>query len=415
MAKKGNYNNLDKSPYNELLHRENDLTYHFGGQTPPGGSFQNTNKQVIGSGSDNGTTQTAGGSVVTVALKTEGNATDVWIQNFIRSINWKPKTVGFYIDGKTGYAEFSNIYVAGKAVITSGSIGGFDIGKDYIRDHLDTMGITNTITTPTPLNGNVRYWAGDTYENRDIAPFYVTDTGFLQASNVSITGGIVEVNTLDGIIAQLNLAIANQSWGQSCAFTATSYQNVNWGMGVISFSDGNDYNISAGTTGNISGTKAYVYLDLDISTTAYQKTEDITNTTGPNKAIIAVCTKNSNHSSKATYQLFGGGGGIVIDGGTLTPGSVGYTELMYPPLSDYGNPSSVPSALGQLYIDLTNQDAYIATGTSDINDWRLITVAIYATTSSSATTHSTSSSSSTHSTSSSSSSSSITVSTSSTI
>lgn len=440
MANKKNYNytELDSAPYNGLLQRENDLTYQFATQTPIGGSRQGGPAKVTGSGQDDGTTQTTGGSVATVSLKSDGNATDVWILNFIRSVSWKPKTVGFYINGRTGYAEFANVYVSGTIVVSAGSIGGFDIGSNYIRDHLNTMGMSSDVTggddvrfwagdtfdnratapfrvyesgnifarlgtiggfelgtdyirdagdsmgmSSTVTGGtDVRFWAGDTYANRAIAPFRVLEDGSVEASDITVTGtSAVDVSVLNGLIEQNNLAIANQSWGQSCTFTSVDFDTVNWGTGTISFSDGNDYSISSGTSGNMATSKVYIYFDLDVSTTAYQQSANISDTTGPNKAVIAVLTKNADITKKATYQLFGGGGGIVVDGGTITPGSITYTELAFPPLFGAGAPSSTPGNYGQLYINLSSPyDAYIATGVSTYHDWRKISLTAYVTT-----------------------------------
>src|SRR3990167_6500629 len=65
------------------------------------------------------------GSVMSQPVKSDGDIGDVWIKNFIRSENWKPKSVGFYINGQTGYAEFSNVFVTGNINAVTGSIGGF--------------------------------------------------------------------------------------------------------------------------------------------------------------------------------------------------------------------------------------------------------------------------------------------------
>lgn len=188
-----NYTNND-APYSSLLTREGNLTYQFGGRDAPG---------ARGSGSDDGTTQTRGGSVATVALKSEGNATDVWIQNFVRSVNWKPKAVGFYIDGGSGYAEFANVYISGTIVVATGSIGGFVIGSDYIRDNLNTMGMASTVSGID----DVRFWAGSTFANRLTAPFRVLESGKVIASNVEITGGVIDGGTIEpGTVTYTELA-----------------------------------------------------------------------------------------------------------------------------------------------------------------------------------------------------------------
>lgn len=184
MAKDTDYNKIT-SPYNVLLNRENDLTYQFGRGIQTGDSH-------VGRGSNDGTTQTEGGSVATVALKSDGSAIDIWIKSFIRSVNWKPKTVGFYIDGETGYAEFANIYISGTIVVSSGSIGGFNIGSDYIRDISNTMGMASTVTG----GDDVRFWAGDSFANRAIAPFRVLESGALYVTSGSISGGVIAPGTI---------------------------------------------------------------------------------------------------------------------------------------------------------------------------------------------------------------------------
>lgn len=238
-----NYNTLDKSPYNKLLNRESDLTYQFGRQTSNAGYRQDPfSGKVIGSGDNDGTTQTQGGSVSTIAQKTEGNSTDVWIRNFIRSSNWKPKNVGFYIDGATGYAEFAKVFISGTITVASGRIGGFDIGSDYIRDRLNTMGMASTVTGAD----DVRFWAGDTFANRALAPFRILESGAIYATSGAISGG------------------------------------------------------------------------------------------------------------------------------ALAPGSITYTELAYPPLSGATDPSTIPGAIGQIYVNTTLERIFIAGGTTSVADWQLI-------------------------------------------
>ena len=435
-----NYGNLNNSPYNSLLQRENDLTFQFGKQTTIGGIPIGGPSAVTGSGSDDGTTQTKGGSVATVTLKSEGNATDVWIQNFIRSVNWKPKSVGFYINGRTGYAEFANVYVSGTIIVAAGSIGGFDIGSNYIRDHLNSMGMssqtqpgdnvrfwagetfenrinapfrvydtgaifarlgfiggfelgTNYIRDAADTMGmssvagatEIRFWAGETFENRALSPFYVSADGTVNASKITIGGAESSVDTLvlQGIIAQANLALANQRWGQSCAFTPVDYDTVIWGAGDFVTSGNISDSISPGSTGNISG-KVYVYYDSEV-TGVYAVSSDINDTIGPTKVVIGIVTPGTapvppfSPGKRASFQLFGGGGGIVLSGSDLTPGSVGYTELTYPPLDGSGAPITTPHALGQIYIDNSNKDAYISTDTHTHHDWRKITIAPYVT------------------------------------
>ena len=80
-----NYENID-IPYNTYLSR--------GEITTPESSLD----------SSNGTKEEE--------IKSGDSLNDIWIRNFIRSENWSPKKKGFYIDGLTGYAEFSNVFIS---------------------------------------------------------------------------------------------------------------------------------------------------------------------------------------------------------------------------------------------------------------------------------------------------------------
>ena len=75
---------------------------------------------------------TDNGSVQEATVKNDGAMSDVWIKNFIRSENWKPKSVGFYIDGQSGKAEFSNVSISGEVDAIGGTIGGFTITADAL-------------------------------------------------------------------------------------------------------------------------------------------------------------------------------------------------------------------------------------------------------------------------------------------
>lgn len=113
-------NNQDylKVGFNNELQRSDNLVYPLGDQNV---NSANPQGPYITGAADNGNVQT-------MAVNSDGGMGDVWINNFIRSSNWKPKAVGFYIDGLTGHAEFSDVYVVGTIVAASGTIGGFTIG-----------------------------------------------------------------------------------------------------------------------------------------------------------------------------------------------------------------------------------------------------------------------------------------------
>ncbi len=117
------------------------------------------------------------------------------------------------------------------------------------------------------------------------------NNGSVQLNGEVIAPGTIPPSTLD---------IANFGWTQTCAFSVVDSDTVIWGSGTFTSADGvNNLAISAGTTGNMAGT-TYVYLDINVSTTAYQLTTSITGPIGIGKVLIAVCKTGS---PGATYNL----------------------------------------------------------------------------------------------------------------
>ena len=116
------YDKIERA-YGPHLERDADSLF-------PDSNLQDTVGSPSASNSE--TTGAVGGVGNGGVIKNESQISDLWIQNTIRSLNWKPKTKGFYIDGATGYAEFANIYLAGGIEATTGSIGGWQIAADEI-------------------------------------------------------------------------------------------------------------------------------------------------------------------------------------------------------------------------------------------------------------------------------------------
>lgn len=106
-----------------------------------------------------------------------------------------------------------------------------------------------------------------------------------------------------GTVPQTTLDIANWGWTQTCAFSVTNATKVSWtGSGTFKSADGtHNYTISAGDTGTMTaGVKKYIYLDIAVSTTAYQQATNILDPIGVGKVLIAVCETDG---TKATYSL----------------------------------------------------------------------------------------------------------------
>ncbi len=231
------YTNI-QNPYNDQMERQGaDLSIgeSLGGVVP-------TTNAATQTASPYGTTPTGGsvatgvsttnGSVEVQPVKSDGAMADVWITNFIRSQNWKPKNTGFYIDGQTGYAEFTNVYVSGNIQALTGSIGGFKIGADYIEDTGDSFGFSSTVT-----GGNdVRLWAGATFANRDTAPFRVYEDGSIAGTGLTITKIDLPDTTT---VASFHVDTAgNTWWGANVASGYATAPASVLSTGVVSFVSG---------------------------------------------------------------------------------------------------------------------------------------------------------------------------------
>lgn len=75
--------------------------------------------------------------------------------------------------------------INGALSATSGSVGGFTLGSDFIRDAANSFGLASTVTG----GDDVRFWAGDTFANRATAPFRITESG------VGVIGGFTLSST----------------------------------------------------------------------------------------------------------------------------------------------------------------------------------------------------------------------------
>ena len=110
----------------------------------------------------------------------------------------------------------------------------------------------------------------------------------INTGNVLINGGQLE----PGTIPQTILDVSNWGWGQTCAFSTTDADTVSWGSGVFTSAGGESYSISAGNTGNMAA-KTYIYLDLNVSDSAYQITTTSADSVGVGKVLIGVANPDT--------------------------------------------------------------------------------------------------------------------------
>ena len=88
----------------------------------------------------------------------------------------------------------NTLTVVGSITASSGTIGGFSIGADYIRDAANSFGLASTVTG----GDDVRFWAGATFANRATAPFRLTEAGVLTAASGTIGGWTINATTITG-------------------------------------------------------------------------------------------------------------------------------------------------------------------------------------------------------------------------
>jgi hypothetical protein len=139
-----------RTTYDQLAEPYDSLMMKSDVNAIPNGQFANTN---------------GNGNVESQPVKSDGASDDVWIKNFIRSANWSPKKKGFYIDGRTGYAEFSNVFVSGD--ISASTISGSTISGTTISGGSITIGSNFSVTTDGNMSasggtftGTIRATAG---------------------------------------------------------------------------------------------------------------------------------------------------------------------------------------------------------------------------------------------------------------
>lgn len=182
MSTDNTYTDLER-PYGAHLERDASLVVSLGAQPGTGGTSQSE------------------------AVKNAGAIGDLWIHNFIRSNNWSPKTTGFYINGLTGYAEFSNVYVSGQIEATTGSIGGWTIASSELYSgnvHLDATNQQirmGSATGPTTGTGVFIGLSGGLYQFRagNMAGAYMLWNGSsMTMANAGVTAATITGGTITG-------------------------------------------------------------------------------------------------------------------------------------------------------------------------------------------------------------------------
>lgn len=124
----------------------------------------------------------------------------------------------------SGNASFSGSVTAG-----AGTIGGFTIGADFIRDNANTMGLASTVTG----GDDVRFWAGNSFANRATAPFRLTEAGVATLTSGSIGGWAINSTGIQNSGANVVLRGAG-----NLAFGTTPPTSASTGTGLFADSTG---------------------------------------------------------------------------------------------------------------------------------------------------------------------------------
>jgi hypothetical protein len=180
------------------------------------------------------------------------------------------------------YSE--SVYLKGTIVASSGAIGGFLIGADYIRDAADSFGLSSVVAS----GNDVRFWAGSTFATKESAPFSVDEAGnaivsslrrndfhifssfesidgyrkndtahgggdgtiVLTETEVNLTTGAISSNTVSMNKTIRTSTVNEFSWSKPRSFQTTvqiptgGTADVNFFIGTGKLNDGNEKQIS---------------------------------------------------------------------------------------------------------------------------------------------------------------------------
>jgi hypothetical protein len=78
-------------------------------------------------------------------------------------------------------------------------VGGFEFAPTFIRDIADSFGMSSVVSG----GDDTRFWAGATFANRGSAPFRVSESGVVHATNAYISG---EINATTGELVNLDVS-----------------------------------------------------------------------------------------------------------------------------------------------------------------------------------------------------------------
>jgi hypothetical protein len=137
---------------------------------------------------------------------------------------------------------------------------------------------------------------------------------------------VASVKTTQNNVINNTSSINILGWTSNLEFSSIDYNTVAWSAGSIILKDGTTYSISGSNTGNISAV-TYIYFDGNVSTTTLQTTTTASSSVGTNKILIAVAQNNTDTTSEASFQVFGGAGGFMITRSGIAANTITANEI----------------------------------------------------------------------------------------
>ena len=158
----------------------------------------------------------------------------------------------FSIDAVTGSAIF-----VGTITSNAGAIGGFSIGSDYIRDNANSFGLASTVTG----GDDVRFWAGDTFANRAIAPARIHESGnFHFGSSTQYVEWDGSALTIAGDLVNIDSATGEIQGDVSGIIELTAAYDMQPGRAIFVNSSGDASLVDASVAGN---TTSYIGIAIN--------------------------------------------------------------------------------------------------------------------------------------------------------
>lgn len=220
----------------------------------------------------------------------------------IQSPNYSKGQAGFSLDS-LGNADLNSLTTRGSATVGSLNIPDTTSANSF---HVDSSG---------------NMWLGATAFAS--APAKISSAGAATFTNITITGGSIATSVFSGVISQANLSAGNQGWVQDCVFSSTAANVVAWTAGTFTTSGSVSYTIAAGNTGVMAAT-TYIFFDSSLSTPAYVITTTAAGAVGAGKVLVARATIGTD---EATFQVYGGLGGLKLTGTDIEANSITADEV----------------------------------------------------------------------------------------